>query len=265
MEKQMEAYTFFRERAQELEQDLLERGQAVADFQPGWLEISHRNHTTQYFWCHDGRKEYLSAKRKDFVKELAQQSYDRSVIKSEQKELAVLKRFLSRYEVLTLRERIYYSLSPDRQKLIRPVVMSDDDYVVWWKNIPFEGKSKESGPMYETEQGERVRSKSELTIANMLYAAGVPYKYECPLRLSNGKRIYPDFTILDVKSRTEYYWEHFGMMDYDKYYQDFLWKMDQYEASGLLAEGKLITTFESNGHPLSTRAVDLRIKRFLEQ
>ena len=38
----------------------------------------------------------------------------------------------------------------------------------------------------------------------------IPYKYECPLQLSNGMIIYPDFTVLDVKRRKVWYWEHRG-------------------------------------------------------
>ena len=72
-------------------------------------------------------------------------------------------------------------------------------------------------PFYDTKRKERVRSKSELNIANMLDSYGVPYKYECPLKLKDGKVIYPDFTVINVKSRKVIYWEHRGMMD-DKNY-----------------------------------------------
>lgn len=79
---------------------------------------------------------------------------------------------------------------------ISNIDVSDDEYANMWANKSFIGKAyNDQLPYYETDNKERVRSKSELNIANALYKYGIPYKYECPLRLSNGKVIYPDFTI----------------------------------------------------------------------
>jgi hypothetical protein len=87
--------------------------------------------------------------------------------------------------------------------------MRDDDYVKQWQEEPFKGKEiADNVPFYETKRKERVRSKSELNIANALDAHNIVYKYECPLTLNNGFMLYPDFTILDMKNRIEIYWEH---------------------------------------------------------
>lgn len=71
---------------------------------------------------------------------------------------------------------------------------------------------------YETEQGDLVRSKSEVIIANILYQhrKDILYKYERPLEvMSDGKErnIYPDFTILNIHTGKVTYWEHAGRMD----------------------------------------------------
>lgn len=63
------------------------------------------------------------------------------------------------------------------------------------------------------EKGERVRSKSEVIIADMLNRKGISYRYEYPVYLKNVGQIYPDFTVLDAIRRREIYWEHLGMMD----------------------------------------------------
>ncbi len=60
---------------------------------------------------------------------------------------------------------------------------------------------------YRTEKGELVRSKSEMNIANALFRTEIPYKYECPLTLNDGRVIYPDFTVLDVYNRRLVCWE----------------------------------------------------------
>ena len=80
--------------------------------------------------------------------------------------------------------------------------MSDEDYIEQWLSQSYERKTiSEDLPIYITEKGERVRSKSEINIANTLFKMNVPYKYECPLELANGIIIHPDFTLLDIDSR----------------------------------------------------------------
>ena len=71
----------------------------------------------------------------------------------------------------------------------------------------------EEGLIHRTERGDLVRSKSELVIADKLYARGIDYAYEQPLVLSNGRIRYPDFTIADHARGVTFYWEHLGMLD----------------------------------------------------
>ena len=51
----------------------------------------------------------------------------------------------------------------------------------------------EDGLIHRTEQGRLVRSKSELVIADKLYARGIEYAYEQPLALSRRARALPGF------------------------------------------------------------------------
>jgi len=55
--------------------------------------------------------------------------------------------------------------------------------------------------IHRTERGDLVRSKSELVIADKLYARDIEYAYEQPFVLPNGKTRYPDFTIADHARR----------------------------------------------------------------
>ena len=55
----------------------------------------------------------------------------------------------------------------------------------------------EDGLILRTERGDLVRSKSELVIADKLFARGIDYGYEQPLELEGGRIRYPDFTITD--------------------------------------------------------------------
>ena len=53
--------------------------------------------------------------------------------------------------------------------------------------------------VYETKKNELVRTKSEMMLADMYYELGIPYRYEAQLLLKNGKKKYPDFTLLKTK------------------------------------------------------------------
>ena len=141
--------------------------------------------------------------------------------------------------------------------------MSDEDYAAQWLSESYEGKDiPDYVPVYETKRGERVRSKSELTIANMLADRGIPYKYERPLTLMGGVVVYPDFTLLDVKRRRDIYWEHRGMMDDRDYARQAVFKMKSLMKSGILLGDNLIITEETTANPLGTNEIDAVIDQY---
>lgn len=119
---------------------------------------------------------------------------------------------------------------------------------------------EENAPEIYTEKGERVRSKSEKIIADKLFLLGIPYRYECPLHLSDRLVVYPDFTILRVAERKELYWEHFGMMDDADYVENVMLKISSYEKNGVFLGIDLFATFETSRKPLNARALDVMLK-----
>lgn len=75
--------------------------------------------------------------------------------------------------------------------------------------------------IYATSKGDKVRSKSEVIIANLLYEHNVDYEYEKKLLYSSHQWIEPDFT-MKMKDGREIYWEHLGMIGVESY--DKRWK-----------------------------------------
>ncbi len=106
---------------------------------------------------------------------------------------------------------------------------------------------KDSQKIYCTVKGERVRSKSEVIIANLLYANQIPYEYEKPLKLTGYPHpILPDFTIYIPKEDKTVYWEHGGLMNDPEYRSKWDWKMHLYAEDGITVWQKnLIVTYES--------------------
>ena len=123
------------------------------------------------------------------------------------------------------------------------------------------GAFREYGLVHITAKGHRVRSKSEVIIANLLYAKSIEYEYEKPLT-SNGLTRRPDFTVYDKRTGRTYYWEHLGMMDNVQYRHDWtsklLWLRDQgilpiQEGGG--PNGILITTTETTADGIDSQEV----------
>ena len=166
-------------------------------------------------------------------------------------------------------DEYYHSLCPARQRLITPYVLTDEQFRDNWLSEPFSQKEAGNASQeYVTERGEHVRSKSEKIIADKLFLLGIPYRYEAALYLKNNDpyqsdtKIHPDFTILDMNTRTEIYWEHLGMMDDPSYAANAAERLCKYQESGIYPGEGLILTFETSHHPFSGRGLETLLKPF---
>ena len=121
------------------------------------------------------------------------------------------------------KRQIYDILTEERKRLVTPVKVSIKEKLRIWENECYEPYQKyQENLKYETDNGELVRSKSEVIIANILAKnkEHLLYKYERPLELMiNGQlqTIHPDFTIINVHTGKITYWEHAGRMDDARY------------------------------------------------
>lgn len=128
----------------------------------------------------------------------------------------------------------------------------------------------EDGLIHRTERGDLVRSKSELSIANMLFSKGFKrYHYERELSVEGSKR-YPDFTIEDDDAGVTYYWEHLGMLYDPAYRKRWDAKLAWYRRAGILPHeegggpnGTLIVTRDDDRGGLDTAAVAALIDEVL--
>ncbi len=74
--------------------------------------------------------------------------------------------------------------------------------------------------IYQTIDGNKVRSKSEVIICNLLHNEQLDYRYEQPLFYDEGKYILPDFTISTPSGKT-IFWEHLGLLGNEQYDSDW--------------------------------------------
>jgi ATP-dependent DNA helicase RecQ len=94
--------------------------------------------------------------------------------------------------------------------------------------------------IYSTSKGDKVRSKSEVIIANLLFQHGIKYEYEQPLEFGSGESLKPDFTIF-LSDKRKIFWEHLGMLGTETYDEIWLYKMNVYEK---YFSGQLVKTYE---------------------
>ena len=160
-------------------------------------------------------------------------------------------------------EAVYANLNEYRKNLVNSLIESDELYAKIWLNTPYVRKTiGEDVPEIFTENGERVRSKSEKMIADKLKQLNIPYRYEAPLRWGRSTVIHPDFTLLNVKEQKEIYYEHFGMMDNTEYVENALKRMELYEKNGIFPGDKLLFSWETMATPLNMKMVESMLVKF---
>ncbi len=208
----------------------------------------------------DKNGKYIPASQKKRVRALLQKKYDLKLLSVAEKQLKVIDRFLSAFDTNKIDDLYYYRIEPEARPYLTEAVLPDKEFAEAWEGVAFVPKPfAPEVPEHYTLRGERVRSRSEVMIADALYQAGVRYRYECPLNLG-GILIYPDFTILREQDRKEIYWEHLGMMDDTVYRNDAVSKIRLYEKHGHVIGGSLLVTIESYRCPLNLSSIKALIE-----
>ena len=194
---------------------------------------------------------------------IAQRDYNRNAADALKKQISTIDRFLADYRPGAL-DATYTELHPGRRALVTPVHEPDSEFIEAWQHHPYTSKPFEiNAPEFFSSTGVRVRSKSEVIIADALSRAGVPFRYEYPTSVKGWGTLYPDFTCLDKRTREEIIWEHFGLMGDPDYVENAVQKIARYAASGYILGKNFIATFETGTTPLSVKQVQSYIKALL--
>ncbi len=260
---------YLQEERKRLEKLLLTAEQDKENAPEGCLRIARGGKNPEFY--HRRQKEdrlgaYIPKGKIEIAQALAQKTYAKRFIKTVTPKIDLIDAMINEYGA-NRSEMVYADLTELRQKLVKPYLIEDEEFARRWLEIPYE-----SNPKYpekrdqKTANGEWVRSKSEVIIANNLKMLGIPYKYEAPVLISANPRgeayyaipgsassiIYPDFTCLNVMRRKLVYIEHFGIMDSPEYRdKEFFWKIRNYENAGIIQGKNFIMTFEDDEHTVN--------------
>lgn len=214
---------------------------------------------------------YLKDDNLEAIRALEEKDYRLKLQKTLANEMENLERVQSILEKTPDWHKVFYGIPEEKRHLIkpyevRPVKVSEED-VERWKRRNRGRRNQVTNN--KTMNGEYVKSKSELIIADRLKAAGVPYVYEVNLGLAEehtGTFVNwnPDFKVLNVRTGKEYYWEHLGKMDNQEYFAIWMMKLETYWKNDIVLGDNLIITMETSTAPVSTEYVDCLINRLLK-
>ncbi len=229
------------------------------------LRCATKGNTFQYYIG----SRYITKKKSKMIKEMANREYREKLLPVVSEQIVHLEHLLHScaYD-FDKPEKVYANMHPARKSLVDPLIIPKEDYIRKWLEEPYEKweiTDDDVRATIYTERGERVRSKSEKIIADALLHHEIPYKYEYPLQLWNGKKIVqrrPDFLVLHRVTLEEKIIEHLGMLDSEEYYIKNMNKIDLYEKNGYLIGQRLFLLHETEGHPLDTSVMEQYLETF---
>ena len=242
--------------------------------------VQRRNNVLQFYKkteAGDYQGSYMPREEDTLARCLVQKDYDQRVLEKAKVELQLIQSFQTALQKKST-DTAFAALDKTRQTLVTPATLTDSQYAARWQNQPYRKKKiTDDNQMLTTDNGELVRLKSEVIIANLLKSNNVPYRYEYPLVIAREEggedsasvgdedycEFHPDFYCLNVRTRQEYAWEHLGMMDDESYAARAVEKLALYSANGYFPGKNLIITMETQREPLSTRSIEKLIEGFL--
>ena len=227
----------------------------------GRLWVSTTTSTRSHFKFLTTSRKYLSPSRDlKKIKDLAKKEYLEHVNSESKKELTALKDFL---RTRNLVKDAYMMLHEAKRELVTPVEIPADVLVHNFMSEVYPPPDYEMANPKETLRGESVRSFAEALIADELFKAGIPYRYERPFTLYNKHVVHPDFTIMDPSSGRIIIWEHFGMTQRSGYKDNMVSKIKDYAKSGMVIGDGLIVTFENDELKITREEIRQIIDVFL--
>lgn len=227
----------------------------------GRLEVRVTRYGVQYSVVLSGKRQYLSKKEVETIKQLAQKNYYEKTSRTLKKAIKRNRAILETKDNKTVGE-IYRKMIEARRELITPLTSSLNEFIERWSKVSYESKPFEDGDTeHYAKNGLRVRSKSEAIIIDLLLEYGIPFRYESPLHLKGMGQIYPDFIVINKRTGEEFVWEHFGMVDDWKYANEMVKRVETYHYNGYFEGKNFIYTLESSRHPFGARDA----KRIIEQ
>lgn len=227
----------------------------------GKIIYSKKKRGINWYISSDHKREYIKKDNKKIIEQLVLKKYETALLEEFQKE----EKILEKYEKVLNNKISDQMLEQDSvfQKILLNSYQTRSQKIKSWQETLYEkSEYHKEGLIFEIENGEYVRSKSEALIALMLSKNQIPYRYENKLVI-NGITYWPDFTILHPQTGKIVLWEHLGKMDDLDYVKRNISKLENYCSSGWIPGINLIFTSETSENPLTTKMIEKTIQMYL--
>lgn len=214
-----------------------------------------------------GKTEYLPKQNKDMAEMLAQKKYYELLKKDIECEIKASEAYIRKMEQTETGFENYSKsemllFNPGYYELLKKQFNPVNQLLQEWMDADYEKNPYHPENLkIKGMRGRMFRSKSEAMIDMMLNKNNIPFRYEEKLTV-DGVTMYPDFTIRHPANGDFYYWEHFGMMDDEKYLNRECQKIGTYCRGGIIPSVNLITTYETEKYPLSLEKVEQIINEY---
>lgn len=185
------------------------------------------------------------------IEDLAKKMYLETEIKMLKSSIEAAKLFLDSYEEVSVDNILRKIPETIHDKLLPS---PHEDWAT--QDYPKSSYMPES-KVHTTTRGLKVRSKSELLIAEKLYEHGISFRYEQVLSI-NGVQLAPDFTVKPQSGKL-IYWEHCGLTGNKKYMEKHKWKLSVYEEAGIVPWDNLIITYDDKYGILNLSIIESEI------
>lgn len=254
------------------QQVLTERNKLIVQFQilekqiktfpAGTLLCVRNGKYTKWFKSNGANPTHLPKAERLTAEILAAKKYCSLQLEEISDELYILNRIINDYHKLKSKSSALLEESSPYKELVVSYFCAFPDVLSQWAISEYETNTGHlEHCIHGTFAGHKVRSKSEVIIANALFINKVPYRYECGLYLGD-TLFFPDFTIRHPKTQETFYWEHFGMMNNHSYCEHAFNKLKIYSIHDIVPSINLITTYETQTHPIDSEYIQQLIHDF---
>ncbi|MBE5876538.1 MAG: hypothetical protein E7290_06580 [Lachnospiraceae bacterium] len=227
--------------------------------------ICAKNREWYKWYVSDGKKKiYISSKNNAIAEKLAEKCYLLVELEELKNKKSILEKLETGYLKYSKETEQFWEKHPGIRQLLKLSKPNLSEELQEWANAEYKRNTGfPENLKFGTPWGEVFRSKSESMIAKSLRERGIPYRYECALKLGD-ETVYPDFTIRHPRTGRIYYYEHFGKMDDVGYTNRNLPKILSYTKHGIIPGIHLIMSFETQAEPLSMYTIESILSQYFE-
>ena len=141
----------------------------------GHLRATVNKGTFQYRIISDddpSKPQYISKSKLKPARNIAQRDYYIKALKYVTNEIKAIEKLIKIRKQFKL-EELYDQTKKPRRALLTPLTLTDEEYARRWQEMDYQHKYFENTDrVYTSFKGEKMRSKSEVIIANILYLLG---------------------------------------------------------------------------------------------